>query len=126
MRTLIVVTALLFSASALASDVYKWKDAHGNVHYGDKPKQGGEAVDVQPGSGPGESDESVKSRDARSAECEKKKTQLETYRKAPSLSETDNLGKTREYSEAERQQFLALQEKKVAELCAPPSPTAAQ
>jgi hypothetical protein len=36
------------------------------------------------------------------------------------MSEVDNLGKTREYTPAERAQFLAMTEQKVADLCAPP------
>ena len=35
--TLLVLTALLLSGAALADGVYKWVDADGNVHYGDRP-----------------------------------------------------------------------------------------
>lgn len=31
------ILALLGSGAALAGDIYKWVDADGNVHYGDKP-----------------------------------------------------------------------------------------
>ena len=41
MRKQILATAialtLALSGSALASDIYKWVDAEGNVHYGDRP-----------------------------------------------------------------------------------------
>ncbi len=43
--------AVIAANSAIASDIYKWTDAEGNVHYGDKPV--GEepqrvAIDTQP------------------------------------------------------------------------------
>ena len=50
MRKIISVTFLLMifgSASAIA-DVYTWRDAHGKVHYGDKPEAvGAERVAVE-------------------------------------------------------------------------------
>jgi len=59
---------------------------------------------------------------AAAAACERKKTQLDSYRKATVLKETDALGRTREYSEDERKQFIAVTEKQVAEACAPAPP----
>ncbi len=35
--TLLMATACLVSGAALASDIYKWVDADGNVHYRDRP-----------------------------------------------------------------------------------------
>jgi hypothetical protein len=126
--TIVLLTALLCAAAAQASEVYRWTDKDGVVHYGDKPKTGAEALDVRPGSGTGEpSDpEAAKTQAARDAECQRRKTQLDTYKKASAIKETDNLGKTREYTAAEREQFLAQTEKQVAEACAPPPAAAAQ
>ena len=122
MRSIIVLCAVLACATAAAGEVYKWKDKDGRVHYGDKPKTGeGQQIIVTPDSEP-----SVAGADgaARDAECNQKKTQLEAYRRAPSLSEIDNLGKTREYTAAERKQYLDMQQARVNELCAP-KPSAA-
>jgi len=124
MRSIIALSVLLVCAAASAGEVYKWKDKDGRVHYGDKPKDAAaESVMVESGSGSGVPSEGEAARVAREAECQKKKAQLEGYRKAPSLSEIDNLGKQREYTPAEREQYLAMTEKKVAELCAPPPPS---
>ena len=122
MRSTIALCILLVCAAASAGEVYKWKDKDGKVHYGDRPKHDAETVVTDPGSGTGEPSEAEATRLAREAECQKKKTQLENYRRAPSISEIDNLGKQREYTPAEREQFLAMTEKKVAELCTPAAP----
>jgi hypothetical protein len=126
MRPIIVaLSVFLVCAAASAGEVYKWKDQDGRVHYGDRPKHDAEAVNVEPGSGTGVPTDAEASRQAREAECQKKKAQLENYRRAPSISEIDNLGKQREYTPAEREQFLAMTEKKVAEACAPPADSTA-
>lgn len=39
----IVVAALLLPGAA-AAEIYKWKDAQGRVHYGDRPRQGAQEV----------------------------------------------------------------------------------
>jgi len=124
MRTIVVLCALLLCAAASAAEVYKWKDKDGRVHYGDQPKHVAEPVEVQPGSGTGVPSDAEAVRLAREVECQKKRAQLDTYKKAPSISEVDNLGKQREYTPAEREQFLAMTEKKVAEACAPPAESA--
>jgi len=121
MRSIIALSVLLVCAAATAGEVYKWKDKDGRIHYGDQPKHEAESVIVEPSSGSGEPSEGEAARLAREAECQKKKAQLESYRRAPSISEIDNLGKQREYTPAEREQYLAMTEKKVAELCAPPA-----
>lgn len=122
MRSIIVaLCALLVCAGAAAGDVYKWKDKDGRVHYGDKPKaEPAQPVEIR---APGETSVATGGDDAaRAAECQRRRAKLDTYRKAPSISETDNLGKTREYTEAERQQFIALYEKQADDACAPPPP----
>lgn len=123
MRSIIALCVLLACAAASAGEVYKWKDKDGRVHYGDKPKHGEAAsVIVEAGSGSGVPSPGESTRQAREAECTRKKAQFETYSRAPSISEIDNLGKQREYTPAEREQFLTLTAQKVAELCAPPPP----
>lgn len=124
MRLLIVVPMLLACAVASAAEVYKWKDKDGRVHYGDRPKQGAQSVIVTPASGSGVPSEAEGNRQAREAECQTTRAKYEAYRRAPSISEIDNLGKQREYTPAEREQFLAMTERKVAELCNPPAAAA--
>ena len=124
MRLTIAIAIAVFATAAQAGEVYKWKDKDGKVHYGDRPKHEAQALDVP--DAPVLDPAAEKAQADRAAECARKKAQLETYRAAPSISETDNLGKTREYTEAERQQFIALTEKKVAEACAPQAAAAPQ
>jgi hypothetical protein len=125
MRSIVALCVVLACAAASAGEVYKWKDKDGRVHYGDRPKHIEAApVLITPDVG-GASNEQFATRQAREAECAKKKTQLEGYRRAPSISEVDNLGKQREYTRAEREQFLTMQQQIVDSLCAPP-PSQAQ
>ena len=127
MRSIILLSALLACAAASAGDVYKWKDKDGRVHYGDKPKTG-EAQSVIVDSSDDADDPAkagaAQAAAARDAECKTKKSQLAAWRAAPTMSEVDNLGRTREYTPAERQQFLDMTQKKVDQLCAPPPPSA--
>src|SRR5690349_7634835 len=126
MRIIIVLCAALACATAGAGEVYKWKDKDGRVHYGDKPKTGeAQEVMVAPDSDTGAPAAAGADSAARDAQCQQKKTQLAAWRRAPTMSEVDNLGKTREYTPAERQQFLDMTQAKVDALCAPPPPSAA-
>ena len=124
MRAVIALSMLLACAVASAQ-VYKWKDKNGVWHYGDKPKHDAEQVEIKSETA-GQPSPAEADRQARDKECQSKRAQLDAWRKAPSLSEIDNLGKQREYTKAERDQFLAMTEKKVQEICSrPPSPEAA-
>ncbi|MGH8481331.1 MAG: DUF4124 domain-containing protein [Nevskiaceae bacterium] len=121
MRLILPLLLSLACAAASAGEVYKWRDKDGRLHYGDRPKDAqAESVTVTPSSGSGETSPVLANEQERMAECQRKRAQLESWRAAPTMSEVDNLGKTREYTPAERQQFLAMTEAKVAELCAPP------
>jgi hypothetical protein len=125
MRFIIVLCAVLACAAAAAGDVYKWKDKDGRVHYGDKPKTGeAEAIMVTPSNEEGDDPAAAAQSAARAAECQQKSAQLAAWRKAPTMSEVDNLGRTREYTPAERQQFLEMTQAKVDALCAPSPSTA--
>lgn len=117
MRFTAVALLALAAVAAQAGEVYKWKDKDGRVHYGDRPKHGAQAVDIPVA--PPLDPAAEKAAADRAAECARKRKQLETYRSAPSISETDNLGRTREYSEAERQQLIAQTEQKMNKACAP-------
>lgn len=121
MRTIIAILLAGCCGVAAAQQVYKWTDKDGRVHYGDKPRQGAQVVDVTPGSGTGEPDdpEAAKTAAARAAECETRQKQLDGYRKAPSIKEISGLGEEREYSAEERQKLIARTEQQVAAACGP-------
>jgi hypothetical protein len=120
----LIVTILLAGccAAVSAGEVYKWVDKDGKVHYGDRPKHQAEQVIGAPPANDVEDPETVKAAEAKAAECNRKKAQLENYRKASSIKETDSLGRIREYSEEERQKLLNLTERQVTEACEPPAP----
>jgi hypothetical protein len=125
MRSILILVTCVFCAAAAAGDVYKWVDKDGRTHYGDKPKQGGEEVELHGtgGNGPPSTDPvAANAQAARDAECQRKKSQLAAYAKAPSINETDNLGRTRAYTEEEKTQFLDRFQKQVDIACAPPAP----
>ena len=116
MRTFTALLLATVTASALAAEAYKWVDADGTVHYGDKPKHSAEFMDIKPGSGSGPSSEQL----GRAAECQKVKAELADYRSAAGLNEVDALGRKRELTPDERRQFLENYQKKVDEACEPP------
>lgn len=119
MRLIAAAVIALLCTAVQAVEVYKWVDQDGVVHYGDRPRPGAESLELRE---PPPSDtalaEAAKAQEARAAECQRLTGQLDSYRKATGLKETDNLGRTREFSEAERQQFLANFEKKTTDACA--------
>ena len=121
MRSILALSLVLACAAASAAEVYKWRDKDGRLHYGDKPKDvQAESVMIEPSSGTGEPSSGFVAEKDRQAECQKKRDQLAAWRRAPTMSEIDNLGKTRTYTAAEREQFLAMTQQKVDQLCTPP------
>ena len=126
MRFMLTLSLILVCATASAGEVYRWRDKDGRLHYGDKPKDvQAESVMVSPNGGSGEPSAGAVAEKDRAGECARRKEQLAAWRSAPTMSEVDNLGKTREYTPAEREQFLALTQQKVDSVCTPP-PTQAQ
>ncbi|WP_370304674.1 DUF4124 domain-containing protein [Sinimarinibacterium flocculans] len=124
----LLLLAAAFSAGA--GQVYKWVDAEGRIHYSDTPRPGWKRVDlkVAPGFAPAttqtpaaqsgaEGEESPERAKLRAEECDKRREQLETYRKATTITERDSLGNERTYSEDERLQLIEQTQKQVSELC---------
>lgn len=112
--------AVLFTA-AQAAEVYKWTDKDGRVHYGDKPKtQSAQPVEL-PNTTPVPLSEPTQTAasSAQQAECARLSRLYETYNKATVLRETDNLGRTREYTDAERAQLLQKTQQEKDAACAP-------
>ncbi len=44
---------MLLSAAPLAAEIYRWTDDDGTVHFGDRPRQHAESVEIRPASGSG-------------------------------------------------------------------------
>ena len=48
MRSLLIIAVGLFAAAAHAAEVYRWVDEQGQVHFSDRPMEGGERVEIRP------------------------------------------------------------------------------
>ncbi|GLK91888.1 DUF4124 domain-containing protein [Pseudomonas turukhanskensis] len=147
MRRMIITGSLLLalSATASASQVYKWVDAQGNTHFGNQPPQGQDATQVNTGVAqpkpatpapaplplPGTAaddpaqkaiDEKVKQEVAqkeveRAKYCEAVRTHLAQLQNNPRLMiEVD--GEKRRFTEDERQAKIAEDQKSIADTCA--------
>ncbi|SHG65739.1 protein of unknown function [Hydrocarboniphaga daqingensis] len=110
------VLASAGASTVHATTVYRWTDDRGRVHYGDARTPGARAVEVKPGSGaaPVPTDPV---QTARSEECERRKSQLETYRRATSVVETDALGQRREYDPQQKAKLLEIGAQQVRIAC---------
>jgi hypothetical protein len=146
MRRMIITSSLLLamSATAMASQVYKWVDAQGVTHFGAQPPQGQEATSVntatpKPKPAPAETpkaaptfesiadpeqaaiDEKVK-QDVAAKEVERKKycedvrTNLSQLENNPRVR-MEVEGELRRLSEEERQKRIAEAQKAIAENC---------
>ena len=118
------ISAALFAAAAFAAapaaqaDVYKWKDASGNVHYGDQPANGAEKVSTGPDNSEAAPDTAADdAQQKRDAECKRKRDQLDTYQKASRIVEKDALGNEKEYSADDRKKLIDSIQKQIAENC---------
>jgi hypothetical protein len=136
---------LALSATASASQVYKWVDAQGNTHFGNQPPQGQDATQVNTGVSqpkpatppapaplplPGTEqdpaqkaiDEKVKQEVAakeveRKKYCEAVRTHLAQLQNNPRLMvEVD--GEKRRFTEEERQAKIAEDQKSITDTCA--------
>ncbi len=145
MRRMIITGSLLLalSATASASQVFKWVDAQGNTHFGAQPPQGQDATPVNTGVAqpkpatptpaplplPGTEqdpaqkaiDEKVKQEVAakeveRKKYCEAVRTHLSQLQNNPRLMvEVD--GEKRRFTEDERQAKIAEDQKSIADTC---------
>jgi len=116
-------------SGALAdSKVYRWVDAAGNVHYGDQPPEKASAVDMKP----------VKSAPATAAapavpptagtavagaapvDCEALRGDLDSWRNAAQVIQTDTLGNQHTLSDEEKAQAIAQGEARLAQNCTAP------
>lgn len=110
---------LAFSAAA-AGKTYRWVDAQGKLHYGDQPPAN--AVPVTPKLATGDNGSGSPASGPPAAalapeECARRKSQLDGYRDASAITETDGLGNKREYTEDQRKQLIARTEQSIRDGC---------
>jgi hypothetical protein len=114
-KTLSTLLLLAAFGSAQAATVYRWVDERGRVHFGDQRSAGASSIEVNPASG------SAKPADEASAlrveECERRKSQLETYKRATSVVETDALGQRHEYDPEQKARLLQIGQQQVQNAC---------
>lgn len=127
MKRIIYALIFLMPLTAAAAEVYKWTDAQGRVHYGDRPRQeDAKKVAVNPGSGDGgagaqkeaTAHEQLKMADKTYAGCKEKKEKLVTWKAAGKIIEQDGLGKERTYTDEEKAQLLARTQAAIDKDCA--------
>jgi hypothetical protein len=101
-----------------AATIYRWVDERGRVHFSDQRSSGAGSIEVKPGSGATPPVDEPQPQHG--AECERRKNQLEAYRNAASVVETDALGQRHEYDPAEKTRLLQLGEQQVLNACGSP------
>ena len=142
MRRMIITSSLLLamSATAMASQVYKWVDAQGVTHFGAQPPQGQQVETVNTVTAPAKSttmpapvvedetevdqqsiDRKVKRQVAeqeaeRKRYCETMRTNLAQLQNNPRVR-VEEKGETRRITEEERQAKIAETRSKIAENC---------
>ena len=128
MRTALFALCLLLLAapSQAQQKIYRWVGADGRVKYGDVPP--GNAKDVQPfDRRVGTASSATKAptptptdaqETARRETCTTKAAQLNTYKKAAKLVETDALGREREYTAEERKMLIDRTQAEIDGKCA--------
>lgn len=122
----LILALLLLTGAVSAAEVYKWTDDKGRVHYGDRPHQSAEKLNVKPGSGGGVASveqarkelEALKMQDEKYARCKQRKEQLDVWKKSARIVERDNLGKEKEYSAEDKQRLIQTTEAAISRECA--------
>ena len=124
--TAVLAAALLLGATAGAdATLYRWVDKDGHVHYGDDPAANAQQVNPNrldghtDSSSSGSGDTSAAAA-AKLAECKRKSDDLARFQNAITISETDALGNTKEYTAEQKDQLVAKTKKYVADNCAAP------
>ena len=100
-----------------AQKMYRWVDAQGNVHFGDRPPVG--ANEIQPKSNAGTKSDTKASTVVaeKENECETLKQRLASYRSASELIQQMPDGTKRSFTEAERARVVQRTESAVAKAC---------
>lgn len=114
-RALLASLLIVAAGAAQAATVYRWVDDRGRVHYGDTRGKNASSVEVTPASGAAKPADEAGQR--RFEECERRRSQLETYRSATSVVETDALGRRHEYDPEQKARLLQIGEQQVQNAC---------
>lgn len=108
--------ALLLSLSATAqSRVYQWTDSNGVVHYGDSARGPAKSILIKPTSSGISGGASKPAIDE--AACTAKREQLKRYSSASRVTETNALGETRDYDDAQIKKLIETAEAAVRTTC---------
>lgn len=87
------------SAPALAQNrVFQWTDGNGVVHYSDTARSGAKPVAIRPN---GEAGNAGKTPAVDPQACARKRDELQRYSSASKVTETNALGESRDYDEAQ-------------------------
>lgn len=120
MRAILFALLLTVSGLTAAAPLYRWVDAHGQVHYGDQPPDGAQRVRqrLHDGSAPAPAPASsaAPAADGGGA-CRRAKAELQRYRSATSITATDPLGKSQVYTAAQRDKLIAVTQTRVDQAC---------
>jgi len=111
---------LLAIPVAASAGVYRWVDADGHVHYTDKAEANADPIDVRTGKPKDVQPEGASSEEQQSlkkADCEQKKKQLDSYKSAVKIIETDSLGRKHEFSAEEQKQLLDKTQQEMQQAC---------
>lgn len=117
-NSLAVATAALLLSSAAFAEVYRYRDANGNIVYTDQPRREAEKVVIQPDSRPVPAPPDEQEVAKRRERCEDYRSKLADYKKAVRLVETLPDGTKHEYSKAEKQRLLADTQVRIDDACA--------
>ena len=124
---LVAASLLLCAAAGADPTLYRWVDKDGHVHYGDQAAAN--ARPVNPHMLNGGEDTSAANDDAKAAEadkqaaaCKSKSDELNRYKGATTITETESLGNSREFTPEQKDQLVAKTQKYVDDHCAPAPP----
>lgn len=126
MRTVLLLCLASLALPAAASELYKWTDEKGRVHYSDKPPP--EGVKAESRDLPEEADsdpaKSPKPVPPPSAQCLQARQSLATLEQNTNVAaDLDGDGTPEPLDEAARQAQIVAARKAAQQLCAPPKPT---
>ncbi|WP_293397934.1 DUF4124 domain-containing protein [Nevskia sp.] len=97
------------------SRVYQWKDANGVVHYGDSARGPAKSILIKPTSSGLDGGANRPAIDE--AACAGKREQLKRYSSASRVTETNALGETRDYDDAQIKKLIETTEAAVRSTC---------
>jgi len=116
---LALLLGLSLPLASYAGKTYRWRDANGRAHYSDVPAPKSEELQITTAAGTQaeKAKEDAASLENQQELCQRKREQLATYISASKVTETDSLGNTKTYSEAEKDSLVKRTQAQVREAC---------